>query len=59
MDKLVVKVPSYIKQWYIDESNKYGQKTAPYVSLILIQNALDNGAKKTSVMDVFNNDEVF
>ncbi|AMM93845.1 hypothetical protein UP17_16305 [Peribacillus simplex] len=58
MDKLVTNLPPYIKQWYISEAKKYGQKTQPYASLILIQYAMENGAKKkASVLDVFEESE--
>ncbi|KQU22165.1 hypothetical protein ASG65_20845 [Bacillus sp. Leaf13] len=54
LDTLLTKLPPYIKQWYKDEARKYGQKTQPYASLILIQYAIENGAKKkASVLDVF------
>jgi hypothetical protein len=61
MDKLVTNLPPYIKQWYKKEAGKYGQKTQPYASLILVQYAMENGAKEPvkmpSVMDVFEENE--
>lgn len=44
LEKLVTKLPLHIKQYYIKTAKKFGQKTAPYASLILIQHAIDNGA---------------
>ncbi|WHX92016.1 hypothetical protein [Peribacillus simplex] len=57
LETLVTKLPPHIKQWYIKEAQKYGQKTQPYTSLLLIQYAEEHGAKEPykapSVMDVF------
>ncbi|MEB2630674.1 hypothetical protein SOP94_19650 [Peribacillus frigoritolerans] len=58
LETLVTKLPPHIKQWYIKEAKRYGQKTQPYTSLILIQYANENGAKEPvkipSVLDVFD-----
>lgn len=47
MNELVtieVKVLRHIKQFYIDEAKRLGQKTGPYTSLLLTNQAIANGA---------------
>lgn len=46
METQVTKLPPYIKEWYAERAKKFGQKVQPYTSMILIQYALDNGAKE-------------
>lgn len=44
LEKLVTKLPPYIKQFYVDTAQKYGQKTGPYASMVLIKYAIDKGS---------------
>lgn len=46
LEIIVTKLPPHIKQWYIKTASDLGQKTQPYASLILINHANENGAKK-------------
>jgi hypothetical protein len=51
MEKILVKVPEYVKQFYMN--NEYKQPMANYAAMILIQYAIENGAKeKTPVAPV-------
>ncbi|WP_045522756.1 hypothetical protein [Neobacillus niacini] len=46
LETQVTKLPPYIKQWYAERAKKLGQKVQPFTSMIVIQYALDNGAKE-------------
>lgn len=46
LETQMTKLPPYIKEWYKSEAKGLGQKTTPYVSRILIEIAIANGAKE-------------
>ncbi|MED3552526.1 hypothetical protein [Cytobacillus praedii] len=52
MEKIVVKVPEHIKQWYAD--NKYKLPMAHEAARVLIEYAIANGAEEKPKYDKDN-----
>ena len=49
MEKMTIKLPAYVKQFYAD--NKFKMPMAQYAAMILIDYAIENGAKEKPKYD--------